>query len=68
MSQCHRFILCKKMNKKECFMQYKVIVYFDNMVDEILEFKTKGAARKCLAQLKNKYNGQRLYKMEMRKQ
>lgn len=49
-------------------MPYKVIIYFDNMVDEILEFKTEGAARKCLAQLKNKYNGQRLYKMEMRKQ
>lgn len=49
-------------------MQYKVIVYFDNMVDEILEFKTEGAARKCFAQLKNKYSGQRLYKVEMREE
>lgn len=49
-------------------MQYKVIVYFDNMVDEILEFKTESAARKCLAQLKNKYSGQRLYKVEMREE
>lgn len=38
-------------------MQYKVIVYFDNMVDEILKFKTKGAARKCLAQLKKEELG-----------
>ncbi|MED5890436.1 hypothetical protein VYH85_07455 [Streptococcus anginosus] len=49
-------------------MQYKVIVYFDNMVDEILEFKTESDAKKCLAQLKNKYRGQRLYKVEMREQ
>ena len=49
-------------------MQYKVIIYFDNMTDEILEFKTEGAARKCLAPPKNKYSGQRLYKVEMREE
>lgn len=46
-------------------MSYTVTVIFDNMeVDETHFFDKEGDARKCLAQLKAKYRGKPLYKVE----
>lgn len=44
---------------------YKVIVYFDNMFDEEYSFKKESDAAKCCDDLKRKYRGQRLYKVEL---
>ena len=44
---------------------YKITVYFDNMVDEEYSFKKEGDAAKCYDDLKRKYRGRRLYKVEM---
>ncbi|HEK9993515.1 TPA: hypothetical protein TUW76_001072 [Streptococcus equi subsp. zooepidemicus] len=50
-------------------MSYKVTVIFDNMaVDETYCFKKAGDAAKCKAQLEKKYRGQRLYKVEIKKE
>ncbi|CRW04472.1 hypothetical protein GBL85_07580 [Streptococcus equi] len=46
-------------------MSYKVLVYFDNMLDEEYKFKTEKDASKCHDQLRRKYQGQRLYKVKM---
>ena len=49
-------------------MSYTVTVIFDNMeVDETHYFEKEGDARKCLAQLKSKYRGKSLYKVEFEK-
>ena len=49
-------------------MSYTVTVIFDNMeVDETHYFEKEGDARKCLAQLKSKYRGKQLYKVEFEK-
>ena len=49
-------------------MSYTVTVIFDNMeVDETHYFDKEGDARKCLAQLKSKYLGKPLYKVEFEK-
>ncbi|WP_164682160.1 DUF7204 family protein [Streptococcus hyointestinalis] len=46
-------------------MSYTVTVIFDNMeVDETHYFEKEGDARKCLAQLKAKYRGKPMYKVE----
>lgn len=46
-------------------MKFKVVVYFDNMIDEEIEFTNEGKARMCLSQLKSKYLGSRLYRVEL---
>lgn len=46
-------------------MSYKVTLYFDNMVDEEYYFKKEGEAAKCNSQLKRRYQGNRLYRVEM---
>lgn len=51
--------------KKEKKMKFKVVVYFDNMIDEEIEFTNEGKARMCLSQLKSKYLGSRLYRVEL---
>lgn len=44
---------------------YKVIVYFDNMVDETHYFENEADALKCKAGLEARYRGQRLYSVRM---
>lgn len=47
-------------------MKYKVIVYFDNMEDEVEVFDNKDEAINRLHHLKGvKYRNSRLYKVEM---
>lgn len=47
-------------------MAYTVTVIFDNMeVDETHYFEKEGDAAKCESQLKMKYRGKPLYKVEM---
>lgn len=47
-------------------MKYKVIVYFDNMEDEVEVFDNKDEAINRLHHLRDvKYRNARLYKMEM---
>lgn len=45
-------------------MSYKILVYFDNMLDEVYEFNSEKEASKCHDQLRRKYQGQRLYKVK----
>lgn len=47
-------------------MSWTVTVYFDNMVDETHYFEKEGDAAKMNNQLKRKYSGQRLYRVEMK--
>lgn len=48
-------------------MSYTVTLYFDNMVDETHFFKKEGDAIKCKAQLENKYRGERLYRVKLKR-
>lgn len=46
-------------------MKYKVIVYYDNMVDSVHVFDNKDDAIKEMHRLRLKYRNARKYKVEM---
>ncbi|WP_315460190.1 hypothetical protein [uncultured Streptococcus sp.] len=45
---------------------YEVIVYFDNMVDDVKVFETKESAKAEVDKLGWKYRHSHLYRVEMR--
>lgn len=45
---------------------YEVVLYFDNMIDDVRVFETKEAAKAEADMLVRKYRHSRLYRVEVR--